>query len=71
MRLVIFVILYYFIYLEIMKQATRKIILLNFVLIKKEIMVILQATGNVGIRDNKKSGNEREIKPVIVILRSK
>lgn len=71
MRLVIFVILYYFIYLEIMKQATRKIILLNFVLIKKEIMVILQATGNVVIRDNKKSGNEREIKPVIVILRSK
>lgn len=70
MRLV-FVILYYFIYLEIMKQATRKIILLNFVLIKKEIMVILQATGNVVIRDNKKSGNEREIKPVIVILRSK
>lgn len=71
MRLVIFVILYYFIYLEIMKQTTRKIILLNFVLIKKEIMVILQATGNVVIRDNKKSGNEREIKPVIVILRSK
>lgn len=71
MRLVIFVILYYFIYLEIMKQATRKIILLNFVLIKKEIMVILQATRNVVIRDNKKSGNEREIKPVIVILRSK
>lgn len=70
MRLV-FIILYYFIYLEIMKQATRKIILLNFVLIKKEIMVILQATGNVVIRDNKKSGNEREIKPVIVILRSK
>lgn len=70
MRLV-FVILYYFIYLEIMKQATRKIILLNFVLIKKEIMVILQATRNVVIRDNKKSGNEREIKPVIVILRSK
>lgn len=70
MRLV-FVILYYFIYLEIMKQGTRKITLLNFVLIKKEIMVILQATGNVVIRDNKKSGNEREIKPVIVILRSK
>lgn len=69
MRLV-FVILYYFIYLEIMKQGTRKITLLNFVLIKKEIMVILQATGNV-VRDNKKSGNEREIKPVIVILRSK
>lgn len=54
-----------------MKQGTRKITLLNFVLIKKEIMVILQATGNVVIRDNKKSGNEREIKPVIVILRSK
>lgn len=37
----VFEILYCFIYLKIMKQATRKIILLYFVLIKKEIMVIL------------------------------
>lgn len=28
-------------------------------------------TRNVVIRDNKKSGNETEIKPVVVILRSK
>lgn len=33
--------------------------------------VILQVTGNIAIWDNKKSGNEREIKPVIVILRFK